>query len=590
MIHPIERAAVSMQSFLLIGTVILLSIECRADEMISSAIGVTRRGTSIPCEIDPADLSLDSDVTRILLVAGADGEQASVDAADQVANWFHTSDAGALYRDDYSLSVLSCLNPDGLTSQLGCMNGSGGDVTRGYSVSDAAYFDETCPETIYAWRWIGMHAPDLVVEFRAGEENRWEIVEQSPEHLERLAARLDGVNRFPRDDSLVSQLVHNAACEMGAIPAIRWLGNPDHAISAVQDVLQQMEDCDWQPSSARLELLRRLDREPQEIVEELLDHYGKEMNAVVYIEALAVIGRQRHLARVYAGESEWLAPIEEMVAPYFNGEMTPRLENGSDVSGHLIFIELARATEGERQDRYVALAQRAADLAFGSDGALHGVMPFHNEMSDAVFMGGPILASVGALTGERRYFDACLSHIRFMRALDQREDGLYRHSPLDEAAWGRGNGFPAIGVAMCLDDLPETYPGRDEVLTAFRKHMEVLVTHQDETGCWHQVIDHPESYREFTATCMITYAMLRGVREGWLDADTYDPVIQRAWNAIKSRIGPGGRLVDVCAGTGKQTSLRAYYDRPAMLGIDARGGAMALLVCNEMALYQAAPL
>jgi rhamnogalacturonyl hydrolase YesR len=99
------------------------------------------------------------------------------------------------------------------------------------------------------------------------------------------------------------------------------------------------------------------------------------------------------------------------------------------------------------------------------------------------------------------------------------------------------------------------------------------------------VIDHPESYREFTATCMITFAMLRGVREGWLDREICDPVIDRAWDAIKTRIGPAGQLVDVCAGTGKQTSLRAYYDRPAILAPDPRGGAMALLVCNEMAEY-----
>ena len=45
-------------------------------------------------------------------------------------------------------------------------------------------------------------------------------------------------------------------------------------------------------------------------------------------------------------------------------------------------------------------------------------------------------------------------------------------------------------------------------------------------------------------------------------------------------------LVDVCTGTGKQKNLRAYYDRMAILGKDARGGAMALLVSTEMAAWQ----
>jgi hypothetical protein len=47
--------------------------------------------------------------------------------------------------------------------------------------------------------------------------------------------------------------------------------------------------------------------------------------------------------------------------------------------------------------------------------------------------------------------------------------------------------------------------------------MTALKKHQDPTGAWHQVIDHEESYREFTSTCMITFAIVRGLRRGWLD-------------------------------------------------------------------------
>ena len=44
--------------------------------------------------------------------------------------------------------------------------------------------------------------------------------------------------------------------------------------------------------------------------------------------------------------------------------------------------------------------------------------------------------------------------------------------------------------------------------------------------------------------------------------------------------------IAVCEGTGKQTSLRAYLDRKAILGPDDRGGAMALLVATEMAAWK----
>ena len=133
-------------------------------------------------------------------------------------------------------------------------------------------------------------------------------------------------------------------------------------------------------------------------------------------------------------------------------------------------------------------------------------------MSDSVFMGCAILAEVGALTDEKKYFDQCLRHLKFMQKLCLREDGIYRHSPLDEAAWGRGNGFPALGMALSLSALPEDSEAFGYFLKSYRAHLKALRKHQDPTGAWHQVIDHEESYREFTSTCMITFAIVRGIR------------------------------------------------------------------------------
>jgi rhamnogalacturonyl hydrolase YesR len=173
--------------------------------------------------------------------------------------------------------------------------------------------------------------------------------------------------------------------------------------------------------------------------------------------------------------------------------------------------------------------------------------------------------------------------MRFMLKLNLRSDGLHRHSPLDEAAWGRGNGFPALGLALSLEEMPADHPGRAEMLAAFRSHLTALAAHQDPAGAWRQVIDKPQSYRELTATAMISFAMRRGVRRGWLEGARYGRAIGRAWDAVRARVAPDGSLVDVCTGTGKQRSLRDYYNRPAILGPDPRGGAMALLIAAEMA-------
>jgi len=333
---------------------------------------------------------------------------------------------------------------------------------------------------------------------------------------------------------------------------------------------------------------------------QLSAHYGHHLKTVMYQPALALVAHLRLSEET--GDATYRAGVETICAPYLTGEKPtlPGEANGSLLAGHLVFAELARITGDAR---YVDLVRRAADFAFDENGQPRETMPFHLEMSDSVFMGCPILTAAGRLTGEPKYFEMARTHLRFMRGLCVREDGLYRHSPLCEAAWGRGNGFPALGLALSLTDLEETLRSppdrnpvssrnrvseiREEMLAAYRAHIAALIPHQDPTGMWHQVVDFPGSYRELTATSMITFAIVRGLKYGWLDAPTYEPVAQRAWEALKVRIGPDGVLFDVCTGTGKQQTLRDYLDREAILGQDERGGAMALMVSVEMADWMA---
>jgi len=209
-------------------------------------------------------------------------------------------------------------------------------------------------------------------------------------------------------------------------------------------------------------------------------------------------------------------------------------------------------------------------------------------MSDAVFMTGPILAAAGRLTKDPAYFDRCFEHLQLMRKLCLREDVLYRHSPLCETAWGRGNGFPALGLDFVLEDWPRDDARRKELVAWQQSHLVVLRSKQEIDGSWRQVIDDPRSYREFTATAMIGYALFRGVQRGDLPREEFEPAAKRAWEAIKVRIGSKGVLFDVCTGTGKQKTLRDYFDRPAILGVDARGGAMAFLLTSAVVDYEAA--
>jgi unsaturated rhamnogalacturonyl hydrolase len=555
------------------------------DALQRSAIGVTRRQTIIPALLTAADLDYYTSKTRILLVAGLDGSAESVGASLAAVRWFYKGDEAEPFRKRFAVSVVPVANPDGWADHTGPSNTSGGSPMRGYPPQGDAYSSPADPETTYLWRWIGMQAPDLVIDVRGlpgGGERAWFVSAADFADLQALAQRLRPANAPLAPDELAAALVHAAPSNTGPIPALRVQGHADS--SFLLELLRAAVAADFRgPSPARREIQKRLDRTPLEVARQLSEHYGHDLETVEYIHALALIGRLR-LGEL-TGDPSQLEDIERIVGPFARGEkpaLVPK-PTGSHFAGHLVFAELAKATANPA---YVELLRPVAELGFDQQGRPLEAMPAHNEMSDAVFMSCPILVEAGRLTGEPKYYDMALRHMRFMLKLNLRPDGLHRHSPLDPAAWGRGNGFPALGLALSLSALPQDHPARAEMLAALRAHLDALLPHQDATGMWHQVIDFPGSYRELTVTAMLTFAMARGVRLGWLDESHYRPAIERAWYALRTRIAPDGGLVDVCTGTGKQKDLRAYLDRTAILGRDPRGGAMALLAATELALLR----
>tara|TARA_B100000470_G_scaffold210390_1_gene188485 strand:- start:71 stop:400 length:330 start_codon:yes stop_codon:yes gene_type:complete len=107
---------------------------------------------------------------------------------------------------------------------------------------------------------------------------------------------------------------------------------------------------------------------------------------------------------------------------------------------------------------------------------------------------------------------------------------------------------------------------------------------------WTQLLDFPGTYQELSATCMIGYALARGIRKGWLNDSFRDPV-EKAWHATNRRISNNGDLVDVCTGTGFQANQSDYLYRAAEYGYDDRGGSMAIWFAIEMEkLHRARPL
>lgn len=323
------------------------------------------------------------------------------------------------------------------------------------------------------------------------------------------------------------------------------------------------------PASAASETMRaRLQRDDVMLAQLLAARYPGEVNDLTYIPGMALIARLR------MGNE---AAVRAIADALLDSPESLRLNSSLHIAGHLLFAELAEHT-GEA--RYLEQARRAADLAFDANGNPLEAMPFHGEYSDAIFMATPLLAKVGKLTGDTRYFDMAARHVDFILAPLARTDGLYNHWPQTDAAWGRGNAFVLLGLALALTDIPESHPAHARLLERYRTLAGTLLRYLDADGMWHNVINVPGSWAETSATAMLATALQRGVTQRWLPG-FYQGVVDAAWQGVLARTDAEGGFNNVCESTPGQDSFEAYMNRRALNGPDPRAGGMVLYLLAE---------
>ena len=86
-----------------------------------------------------------------------------------------------------------------------------------------------------------------------------------------------------------------------------------------------------EPSPARVELQRRLDRSPLQVAKQLSRHYGHALPEPVYIPAIAMIGRLRY--GELAPDDQQQTDVERIVLPYFEGSKEAATSSGNSIGG-----------------------------------------------------------------------------------------------------------------------------------------------------------------------------------------------------------------------------------------------------------------
>lgn len=205
-----------------------------------------------------------------------------------------------------------------------------------------------------------------------------------------------------------------------------------------------------------------------------------------------------------------------------------------------------------------------------ADGTLARNRPQKNTLwLDDLYMAVPALAQMGALTGDKKYFDDAVKQVtQFSTRMFNPQLNVYMHGwvedmqPHPEFHWARANGWAIMAMVELLDVLPQNHSGRKAVLQQLQGHAKGLASFQSSTGFWHQLLDKPDSYLETSATAIYSYCFARAIDKGWLDAKAFAPAALLAWNAVATKVTDKGQVEGTCVGTGMAFDPAFYYYRP----------------------------
>jgi rhamnogalacturonyl hydrolase YesR len=118
-------------------------------------------------------------------------------------------------------------------------------------------------------------------------------------------------------------------------------------------------------------------------------------------------------------------------------------------------------------------------------------------------------------------------------------------------------------------------------MTGYKLMMASLLRYQSAEGTWRQLIDDEASWPETSSTGMFTYAMITGVKNGWLAKETYGKAARKAWLALTTYLNEDHDIREVCEGTNKKNDRQYYLDRKRITG-DMHGQAPLLWCASAL--------
>jgi rhamnogalacturonyl hydrolase YesR len=322
---------------------------------------------------------------------------------------------------------------------------------------------------------------------------------------------------------------------------------------------------------------------PQEVGKALAEHFvtspHQYTKTIHYSEVCTWYGALTfaELTHDDALRKELIAKFEPLMPGGAEAERRPARHHVDDSIFGVVPLEIAIET---KDAKYLAEGTAWADRQWESPQP-DGLSGETRYWIDDMYMLTMLQLEAYRATGDRKYLDRDAKEMVAYLDKLQQPNGLFYHAPDVKYFWGRGDGWVAAGMAEMLRSLPEGHPQRARILQGYKLMMSGLLKYQGKDGMWRQLIDHDEAWPESSSSAMFSFAMITGVKHGWLDAGTYGGAARRSWIAVVGYVDQNSDVTQVCEGTGKKDDLAYYLARKRRTG-DFHGQAPVLWAASAL--------
>lgn len=158
---------------------------------------------------------------------------------------------------------------------------------------------------------------------------------------------------------------------------------------------------------------------------------------------------------------------------------------------------------------------------------------------DSVMMFSVFTSLYASESGDTELLDfAARQPKQYASMMFDKEKGLWAHSywvkgkhpfPRRDLFWARGNGWVICAFPMILDNIGTDHKEADEIISLFRETSESLLACMREDYTFNTLLKY-KSYRELSATALISAGWMHAVRCGYLDRKFLEPAV-RAFTA-----------------------------------------------------------